>query len=602
MILAKDTIFDGFSNLADGVDAGRNPSLIGKTQCASAENMVVRGGEPRTGPGFDRLTLGFSTIGIEYDANGIFSGYVSPVDGTVFFGGIFQGAVYYSPGSGKPECIMVMIGGRLFQLTPQLGLSSGVVTHMNVLEVKLDKINFATLPRAYLVQADRFCVIQDGQSKPIIYDGVTARRANVTEVPIGTIMAYGMGRLVVAVNDNREIMFSDLYGSNEDSNDPGAAVLSFTETTFLNEGGNAALNFSMGKIKALVFPSQQDTSTGDGELLVGAEGGMAHFHVSLPREQWKDSAFAQLSLVGVGVHGDRAVASVNGDVWFRGDDGWRSYRQARSEQSGWAHLPMSTNVRTWTDSDTPEWLDYGSAINFDNQLICTCTPQPNSWRVFHNGLLSLDFDVLSSFGEATRPAWNGNWTRLRTQQLVTGMFAGVERAFSLGLQSEAENVAPGQLSFVVTEISKNGSQDGDDLIPWELVTRSFDFNSPYNEKELFGADIWVDEVKNDVTISVEYRPDQHPVWTTWQTLPVISPVGTAQAITPGGVPTLLHNFAPRRTIIKPENVVDDEDFTGRSMRRGFEFQVRLRGTGHCALRKLRLHAKQLVEDDKAKVP
>lgn len=601
MILDKHRVFAGYDSLSDGMDAGRNPSLIGATQCASMENFIVRGGVPKTAPGFADLTLNFGTVGLDYFDSGFYDGEVSPVDTTNFYGGLFQGTVYYSPGGGKPECIMAMIGGRLYRLTPQLGLDSGTVTHMDVLEIRLDKINFPTMPRAYLVQADRFCIIQDGQSKAIIFDGVTARRAAEHEVPVGTIMAYGMGRLVVAVNDNRELMFSDLYGSNEDSNDPGAAVLSFTETTFLNEGGNAALNFSMGKIKALVFPSQQDTSTGDGELLVGAEGGMAHFHVSLPRDQWKDSAFAQLSLVGVGVHGDRAVASVNGDVWFRGDDGWRSYRQARSEQSGWAHLPMSTNVRTWTENDTPEWLDYGSVIPFDNRLICTCTPQPNNWRVFHNGLLSLDFDVLSSFGEATRPAWDGHWTRMRTQQLVEGAFAGVQRAFAFGLEPEGD-VGPGELALVIKEITRSDAQDGNDLIPWELVTRSFDFDSPFNEKELFGGDLWVDEVKNDVTISLEYRPDQHPEWTTWQTLPVISPVGTAQAITPGGVPTLKHNFFPRRTIAKPENDVDSQSFTGRNMRRGFEFQVRLRGTGHCALRKLRLHAKHLVEDDKAKVP
>jgi hypothetical protein len=87
-------------------------------------------------------------------------------------------------------------------------------------------------------------------------------------------------------------------------------------------------------------------------------------------------------------------------------------------------------------------------------------------------------------------------------------------------------------------------------------------------------------------ISLEYRPDQHPEWTAWQTLPVISPVGTAQAITPGGVPTLRPNFYPRRTIEKPQNDVDGSEFTGRIMRRGYEFQVRIRGTGHCALRKL----------------
>lgn len=604
MILDKNRIFAGYDSLASGMDAGRNPSLIEKDQCANSENMIFRGGVPKTRPGFDNVSISYGEIGGHYDTNGFFvSMTTGDESSTVFYQGMFQGAVYYSPGGGKPECIMAMIGGRLFRLTPQFGVMAGTVTDMDVQEIALDKINFPTNPRAYLVQADRFCVIQDGQSKPIIYDGVVARRATDTEVPVGTIMAYGMGRLVVTVNDNREIVFSDLYGSNEDANDPGAAVLSFTETTFLNEGGTASISFALGRISGLHFVPQQDSSVGDGELLAFSEGGISTFQLALPREEWKQSKFQRVVLYNVGARGDRAVVSINEDVWFRSNDGWRSYRQARAEQAGWGHLPMSTEVRTWTDNDTPQWLDYGSAIKFDNRLICTCTPQPNSWRVFHNGLLSLDFDVLSSFGQASKPAWDGHWTRLRTQQLVQGSFAGVHRAYALGL-TLTDNEETEQPDFIVREITKDGYRDFEgEPIPWELIPRSMDFDSPFNEKELFGGDYWIDEVADvDTTITFYYRPDQHPVWTFWATLAAVSPVGVAQAITPGGVPTLKENFVPRRTIPKPANDVDSADFTGRNMRRGFELQAKITGTGHCALRKLRLHAKQLIEDDKATVP
>lgn len=607
-ILDKNRVFDGFANLSGGMDAGRNPSLIDETQCASADNMVFRGGVPRTRPGFATVSISFGAVGVHYDSSGFFDVMAGPEGESAFYEGTLQGAIYYSPGGNRPECIMLMANGRLFRMTPQFGIVFGTVTDMEVQEIALDKVNWqasfsggtAPPPRVYMVQADHFCVIQDGISRPIIYDGVTARRASDAEVPVGTIMAYGMGRLVVAVNDKREIVFGDLYGSHE-GDDPGESVLKFTETGFLNEGGAASISFALGRISGLHFVPQQDSSVGDGELLAFSEGGISTFQMALPREQWKESAFQRVALYNVGARGERAIVSINGDVWFRSDDGWRSYRQARAEQNGWAHLPMSTNVRTWTDNDTPEWLDYGSAIAFDNRLICTCTPQPNSWRLFHNGLLALDFDVLSTFGQALRPAWDGHWSRIRTQQLVQGSFGGVHRAYVLGLTLE-NDLFTGQPNFLVSQITKDGSQDGDSVpIPWELVTRSMDFKSGFNEKELFGADAWVDEVQDSTVIELDYRPDQHPTWTHWQTLPAIAPVGTAQAITPGGVPTLRPNFFPRRTIEKPQNDVDTAAFTGRSMRRGFEFQARLRGTGHCAIRKLRLHAKQLVEDDKARV-
>jgi hypothetical protein len=613
-ILDKNRVFDGYVNLSGGMDAGRNPSLLEKTQCASADNMVFRGGVPRPRPGVRITYLEFRNPHMFYNEDGTFGGPGEEgfESSTNFQAGVFQGAVYFAPG-GKPECVMAMIGGRLYQIIPRSNVTQpGFSLTLQITEIALDKTNMVTRTRAYFTQADRFCVVQDGQSKAIVFDGVTAYRSD--DIPVGTIMAYGMGRLVVVAPDFRQIIFGDLYGSNAlDDADPGRSVLRFTETGFLNEGGAASIAFSLGKVSGLHFVPQQDTSVGDGELLAFSEGGISTFQMALPREQWKESAFQRVVLYNVGARGWRAIVSIGEDVWFRSDDGWRSYRQARAEAGGWTHLPMSTEVRPWIEHHSQRWLEYGSAIPFDGRLLATCTPQPNNGKLFHRGLLSLDFDVLSTFGQATKPAWDGHWHAkdVRILQLVKGTFNGEERAFFF---SAFESTLLGNfdptLAFYnyVHEITKDGASDyynqvSPEAVPieWELVTRSMDFNEPFNENELFGGDLWVTDVKTAVNISLAYRPDQHPNWTTWQTLPEIAPVGTAQAITPGGVPTLRHNIFPRRTIEKPGNTVDAAAFTGRIMRRGYEFQVRLRGSGYCALRKLRLHDKHLVEDDKAKV-
>lgn len=606
-ILDKNRIFDGFANLAGGMDAGRDPGLIGKDQCASADNLRMRGGKPQPRPGI-RVTW------MEYtNPHMFYSGDFYGGQGTAGFQsrsnfelGQFQGACYFAPGGGKPACLMAMIGGRLYQVVPRGNVSQpGFSLTLEITEVPLDKKNRVTLTKAYFQQADRFCVVQDGESKPIVYDGVSATRSD--DIPVGTIMAYGMGRLVVVVNDSREIIFGDLYGSHP--GDPGESVLKFTETGFLNEGGAASISFALGKLTGLHFVPQQDSSVGDGELLAFSEGGITTFQMALPREQWKESNFQRVALYNVGARGWRFIVSINGDVWFRSDDGWRSYRQAQSEQSGWAHLPMSTEVRTWTENDTVRFLEYGSAIAFDNRLIATCTPQPNNWKPFHRGLLSLDFDVLASFGQASRPAWDGHWTAgdVRFLQLVQGTFDGVERAFIFSMYNRTTGGSLTDYYNYVHEITRDEAEDYYNLITpepvpieWELVSRAMDFESPFNEKELWGGDLWLG-VRRPLNLELDYRPDQHPRWTEWTTLPEITPVGTAQAITPGGVPTLLENIFPRRTIAKPGNTVDDAAFTGRTMRRGYEFQVRVRGTGHGTVQKMRLHAKQLVEDDKATV-
>lgn len=603
MLVDDKRVYDGYASLAGGQDAGRNPSLIEESQCAASDNLVFRGGVPTTRPGIRVTAHEYTNPHMFYNADDTFGG-----QGTGAFSsrnnheqGIFQGACYYAPGGGKAECMMFMVGGRLYQVIPRPHVSlAGFSETMEITEIPLDKLNHPTKTKAYLVQADRFCVIQDGQSKAIVYDGVTARRALDDEVPVGTIMAYGMGRLVVTVNGDREVAFSDIYGSNEDANDPGAAVLKFTETTFLNEGGTASIAFALGRITGLHFVPQQDSSVGDGELLAFSEGGISSFQLALPREQWKESAFQRVALYNIGARGWRSIVSINGDVWFRSDDGWRSYRQARAEISGWAHLPMSTEVRTWTENDTVDLLEYGSAIAFDNRLISTCTPQPNNGQLFHNGLLSLDFDVLSSFGKASRPAWDGHWSpTIRVCQLVQGAFNGEHKAFVFSLHNPVS-----QFFNYIHEITKDDRVDSFSIftraavpIAWELITRSFDFKTPFNEKSLYGGDLWVDDVEA-VTVTASFKADQKPDWTAWQSLPSITSVGTPQEITNGGVPTLRPGYYPRRTFTKPPDGCDSAQ-TGRMLRRGYEFQIRLTGVGHCSLRKLRVHAREVVENARA---
>ena len=44
-------VYDGWVSLEGGVDGGRTQLLLDPNQCASAENMVFRGGHPKTSTG-----------------------------------------------------------------------------------------------------------------------------------------------------------------------------------------------------------------------------------------------------------------------------------------------------------------------------------------------------------------------------------------------------------------------------------------------------------------------------------------------------------------------------------------------------------------------
>jgi hypothetical protein len=350
---------------------------------------------------------------------------------------------------------MAIIGGRLFKIIP--GVNTAKVQEVQIYQNDVTPRSTSTNPNrprnlrnrrdfpiAYMEQADKFLITQDGDSSAIIYDNVRARRANTTgsvektEVPTGTIMAYGMGRLVVIVN-KRDVAFGDLYGSH-DQPDPADSLILFTERNFLAEGFDAAIPFTQGIATGMMFFPQLDTSTGNGQLMVFAEKGATSFFLSIPREQWKTSSFQILALLTTGLRGHRSISVANEDLWFRSDDGMRSYRQARSEQGGWAHIPLSTNVRQYLDNDSDWLLKYCSAVYFDNRILVTTSPMWNDGRPMHSGLAVVDFDIISSFGsvigsqQSVKPAWEGQWvtTRFNPIQLLTGSFGGVTRTFIFG--------------------------------------------------------------------------------------------------------------------------------------------------------------------------
>src|SRR4029453_4779230 len=299
-------------------------------------------------------------------------------------------------------------------------------------------------------------------------------------------------RIVVVVND-RHIAFGDLYASHIDKEDPADSLIMFTERNFVAEGFDAAIPFNQGIATGMIFFPQLDTSTGNGQLLVFAERGANSFFLSLPREQWKTSQFQILALLTTGLRGHRSVAVANEDIWFRSEDGVRSYRQARSEQYGWAHIPVSTNVRQFLENDSVQMLRYISSIYFDNRILMLTSPYPNHAttasgvvkhsRPHHTGMVVVDFDVLSSFGDRPKPAWDGHWTfpqGVTIAQILTASIKGVTRAFAFGIDQLGNNQ--------LYEITLDQRDDWDDqLIEWELVTRKFDFQklnqggSPYVE-------------------------------------------------------------------------------------------------------------------------
>lgn len=100
-------------------------------------------------------------------------------------------------------------------------------------------------------------------------------------------------------------------------------------------------------------------------------------------------------------------------------------------------------------------------------------------------------------------------------------------------------------------------------------------------------------------LKIFYHPDDYPEWVPWKEFrQKFDIIGRPGAIDAGGNPTARAGFAPRVSFTKPSNACDPT--TGRNLRRGFAFQLKLEGSGHVVITRLRLHAQRKVEKSRAK--
>jgi hypothetical protein len=211
MISDKNRVFDGWLSLEGGVDAGRMPDALEINQVVSARNMSFRGGTPTTRPGWRAISEEFSggdpdthvphpekqewCYNAPYKVGAVdriqgeylnpskdgswFSGTTTPPYFTVadhltnenseyiYKHGIMQCAHTYSPHNGE-DCIMALIGGRLFKIIPKVNTAK--VTEVIIEDQPRNLRNMKRLPMAYMCQADKWFIAQDGAGMPIIYD------------------------------------------------------------------------------------------------------------------------------------------------------------------------------------------------------------------------------------------------------------------------------------------------------------------------------------------------------------------------------------------------------------------------------------------------
>lgn len=404
MIRDPGRVTDGFASLERGADSGRNPSLLPRNQVAWAENSIFRGGYWMPRPGWKRLALLSASQSTDYTV--------------AFAQGKFQGASFFDDVASRKGLLIAQTGGHLYRIE----ITNGGAVVMDI--TPTGDPSSSTIPQVWMQQAENYLVVQDGQSRPFIFDGSTTRRAEDDEVPVGSgPMAYGMLRLWVAMG--KSYVAGDVAGGT-------TGVLKFTENDYIAEGGEFSLPMSAGNITAMQFTATPNTALGQGELLIFTPDAVFSNTAPVDRDAWKNlvQPIQTITLINNGAQSQNSTALVNGDVFMRSRDGIRSVIQAVRYFQQWGNTPLSNELARVLPKDDPTLLKYVSAVEFDNRLLMTCQPVPLTNGCYFTGVASLDFEPVTSMGDKLPPAYDGVWTGRQVYQLVKGRFGGVERCFA----------------------------------------------------------------------------------------------------------------------------------------------------------------------------
>jgi len=500
MAIDQGRVFDGFTSLEGGMDGGSATNLLPRNKVSFAMNATMRTGYLNNRPGWKNYPLSF----VDDDTR------------IAYTQGVFQGAGWYIPPDGSSPQLFVSVSGHIYQL------SINKVGNITVVDLTLpNDPNDALRPKAWFCQADSYLVIQDGLDAPYIYDGSILRRSDIAnnEVPTGTAMAYGYGRLFLVRGQN--VAAGDILDASISN-----SVIKFSEIKLTQD--SFAVPTTAGQITAIIFGTNIDTSIGQGPLQIHTSSGLVStINITVVRANWETTPNFQLdALYGGASTGQECAVNVNNDTWYRAQDGIRSFVVARRQFSTWGNTPQSREVNNILNYDDSTLLKYASGVWFDNRLLMTCAPakQPNITGWYFQGLSALDFDLLSSLNRYSgsnystdpQPAYDGIWSGLNITQITKTYFGPVERCFMTVWDSTNGNQVWELLPSATQDYSSSFDNGSCPILSW-IETGSYNSGNLTALKELIGADLWIDKLQGQVDFDIKWSPDQYPFWIDWQT-------------------------------------------------------------------------------------
>lgn len=493
-------------DFSGGQDVSRGESNVPESKYYAGVNISSKSGKLRPRWGYNRLNLTFKSGGV-YDGTGRLRTYRQ-----IFEGGKFQSAVSYYI-SGNPFVVCV-VSGFIFLINIK-------TNYVDVIDVVGGSRLNGRLSRVNRTIADEYVVFYDFPDYPVLVNGLSARRSDPTyyEVPAARLGAFNQSRLFIA-NGGNEFTGGDPVGNTTAYNPP----VSFEES--LASGGayygqvfQLPTDYNREPITAMGTLQAVDTSTGIGPLLIGTVNGIYAYGTNVPRASWGSEQFGTSIVSQVGIVGPRALLNVNSDVFFVSADGHvRSLSMAQGEQKRWSRIPISREVDNWIKIHDQDLIQFSTAAYFNNKLFFAVNPfrvavtdfttrQPISDYAF-GGMVVLEMDNLTSFGEPSKPSWAGLWTGVRPMDFVNVD----ERMFVFSKDPQSVN----RVYEIDPNLTYDTADDAVRQIRSRVYTRSYPFGNPFNKKGLHSVELNAKDIKGDFTLDVSYKVSHSPYFYAWR--------------------------------------------------------------------------------------
>jgi hypothetical protein len=582
---SEGTVFDGFTSIV-AQDADTHPSYLPEFYVAESVNRTFRGGVNRTRPSIRNIKM--------LPGEGQEATIVDDIQTGNFQGSYLYRRTKYEANDG----IVLSVSGVIYFLK---------IVNNVAYAYKLIDGNDPAMLHTWFVQAEDRLYIQNGYQNAISWGGdlsVPPYRLNPFQkkMPIGTIMEYAFGRVFVSDRFNRIYASDIIYGNGFTDT---LNTENFTEIGYWAEGGAFSTPAMMGNITGMkVMPDLGDNLRGQGALVVLCGGGAFSMDVSIPRSEWNTSNIQRVSLLGRGCTSPN-VALVNSELWFRSHDGWAFYSNSQTEFYRYFSMrKLSREVNKWVENDTPWLKQFASAMFFDNYLISTVAPETKRTNApglnrYHRGMIVLDLDQGSSPSPDAQLTfrWNGLWTGVRPTQMLAGIVEGERRGFVMSFDTDNKN----RLYEITVKQGDDYGENGTVPIKSFFVTGRYDFSrtertNKFIRKKITGGEMWMSEIKGDVTSSVEYRADSNPCWSELK-------VPTTYGCEPCS-PKLIASCTPRRggSLYKRYkfNTPDPakcNDIAEIPSIEGSEFQLKVDLEGAATVDRLRLMANIKMNND-----